>query len=85
MIKHLKFTNGKALYNYEPIGTYKHLQDGKWIVTDHRGTQTYPNMGQVMGHFICFDWSSRIPSQNHDGRLGLIVKDSNTRKRFALT
>lgn len=86
MAKNLKFTRGKALYRHERVGTYGYLPDGTWFVQDIRGrNKIYKNEGEAMWHFMSFDWSSRIPSQNQDNRLGVIVKDSNIRKRFALT
>ena len=86
MAKNLKFTKGKALYRHERVGTYERLPDGTWFVQDIRGrNKIYESEGDAVAHFIFFDWSSRIPSQNQASRLGVIVKDSNIRKRFALT
>ncbi len=86
MAKNLKFTKGKALYRHERVGTYERLPDGTWFVQDIRGhNKIYESEGEAVGHFIFFDWSSRIPSQNQDSRLSVIVKNKNMRKRFALT
>ena len=84
--KHFKFINGKVLFKLQQVGTYERESDNGIRITDVRGKNIlYENMGMAVGHFISFNWSTRITPSQTNSRTGMQVKNKHMRKRFALT
>lgn len=83
-----EFKNGLVLFDKSIIGRYSRTMQGTFRVQDVRGKQAeYKLEGEMCWHFMSFtgwkEYAHTFPRVRP--RAGLVTKNKEQRKRFALT